>query len=94
MGFRRMAPQVFENTEGYIVQMGGRTTMEYIEGLRKAVVEVEFGVGSTCIYVHRIAGWIMERGQMPMTDEERRIVIERVSAALQFDGSAVETSTG
>jgi len=93
MGFRRVAPQVFHHTDGYSVQVGSRTTMEYIEGSRKAVVEVEFGIGSTCIYVRRIVGWISGTQRLPMTDEERRIVVEKISEALRLDGSSVETST-
>lgn len=93
MGFRRVAPQIFQHTDGYSVQIGSRTTMEYIEGPRKAVVEVDFGAGTTCIYVRRIVGWISGNQRPAMTDDEKRIVIERISAALQFDGSAVQTST-
>lgn len=93
MSFHRIAPQIFANTDGYTVQVGSRTTMEYIEGARKAIVEVEFGVGSACLYSRRVVGWICNHLRVPMTDDERRVVIDRVSAALRFDGNSVETST-
>jgi hypothetical protein len=93
MGFRRVAPQIFQHTNGYCVQVGSRTTMEYIEGSRKAVVEVEFGTGTTCIYVQRVVGWVSNGRRISMTDEERGMTIERIAAALQFDGSSVEMST-
>ncbi len=93
MGFRRVAPQIFQHSDGYTVQVGSRTTMEYIEGARKAVVEVEFGAGSTCIYEQRIVGWISGYKRTSMTDDEKRTVVERIVAALRFDGGNVETST-
>ena len=57
MVFRRVSPQVFENTDGYTVQVGSRTTMEYLEGARKTIVEVEFVIGRTRIYADRVTGW-------------------------------------
>jgi hypothetical protein len=93
MAFRRVAPQVFENSDGYTVQVGSRTTIQYIEEARKAIIEVEFGVRSICIYYNRIEGWISGNRPLPMTTDEKRIVVERVAAALRFNGSLVEMSS-
>lgn len=92
VGFLKVAPQVFQHTDGYAVQVGSRTTMEYIEGSRKAIIDVEFGRGTTCIYVRRIVGWISGSQRLAMTDDEKRIAVDRISAALQFDDSSVEIS--
>ena len=93
MPFRRIAPQVFEHTDGYTVQIGSRTTMEYLESNRKAIVQVEFGPADTCIYMNRVDGWFSTGQEMPMSDVEKSCVVERVAAALRFDGSGVQIST-
>jgi hypothetical protein len=72
MGFQRVAPRIFENSDGYTVQVGSKTTIEYIEGPRRAIVEVEFGLNSTCIYVNRISGWVCGHLRLPMTDDDIR----------------------
>ena len=46
MTFKRVANQMFDNSEGFRVQTGSRESMEYIEGTRKATVAVEFGTPS------------------------------------------------
>lgn len=91
MTFRRVAPQIFENTDGYTVQVGSRTTVEYLEGVRKVIVEIECGSGSTRVYANRITG--LTNGRRISTSEgDKRQIIERVPAALRLDGSSVEIS--
>jgi len=93
MGFRRIAPQVFTNTDGYTVRVGSRTTMEHLEDVRKAVIEVEFGPGGVCIYTNRITGWFINGRELSMSNGEKELVIERISSAVRFDGGSVELSS-
>jgi hypothetical protein len=92
MVFRKIAPQVFESTDGFTVQIGSRTTVEYLEGIRKAIVEVEFGAGSICIYKNRVTGWFTSTQMLSMSESEKYDVVERVSSALRFDGSSIVIS--
>jgi hypothetical protein len=93
MPFIRIAPQIFENTDGYTVQVGSRTAMEYLEKNRKAIIEVEFGPTDTCIYENRLSGWFCGGQESPMSEIEKDRVVARVVAALRFDGSRVQIST-
>ncbi len=65
--------------------------MEYVEGSRTATVEVDFGK-SICVYENRVTGWFIAGNEIPMTVAEKQMVVSRVSAALRFDGNAVEVS--
>jgi hypothetical protein len=89
MTFRRVAPQIFENTDGYTVQVGSRTTVEYLEGVHKVIVEIECSSGSTCVYANRITRLTNGR-PISISEGDTRQIIERVFAALRFDGSSVE----
>ena len=92
MTFRRVAPQIFRNTDGYTVQIGSRTTMEYLEENRKAIVEVELGPIDTCVYKNRIVGWFSDGPEKPISEAEKDRIVERVASALRFDGSGVQIS--
>lgn len=85
MSFRKLAPQVWEHSDGYRVQSAGMFSVEYIETLRKASVVVERLVGGTAIYTDGVSGWYSESGDVPMTDVERSMAIDRVASAFDYD---------
>lgn len=90
MPFKKSAPQFFDNTEGFRVQIRSREAIEYIEGARKAIVGVEFGLKETHLYKRHITGWLTGDVLDPMSESEKTKVLERVAAALQFDGAQVD----
>lgn len=78
----------------YIVQGRDRNSVEYLEGPKRAIIEVEHGPRYICIFATRMTGWFLNGDILPMTDEEKRVVIERVAAAERFHGLAVEIAPG
>lgn len=93
MTFRKIAPTVFESTDGYLVKGRDRDTVEYVEGPRSAIVGVEFGIKSVCIFRKVVTGWLVDGLQAtPMSEAEKVRVIERVSEGMSFGGLMVEMS--
>lgn len=90
--FHKIAPTIFENTDGYIVKGRNRDTLEYLEDPKRAIVGVEFGIKSVCIFRNDVTGCFLDEHIIPLTESEKERVIERVSAAMQFDGLLVEIS--
>jgi hypothetical protein len=68
-----------------------RHSLEYVEGVRTAIVDVEFGVRTVCIFGARLRDWTIGGKLIPMTADERRI-LERVSSAERYQGLTVEIS--
>lgn len=80
--FRKLAPQKVQHSDGYVVQVADRTHVEYIEGAKRAVVEVEF---APVIGVYR--------NTLQPCDEietEREVILDRIVAGLQAMGCKVE----
>ena len=93
MGFRRVGKNVLESPDGYTVKPGGRDCMKYLESGREAVIQIERGLGTICVYTDYVTGWFKDGCEFPMTATDKDRVIERVSAAIRFDGSFVELSS-
>jgi hypothetical protein len=91
--FRMIAPTVFESTDGYLVKGRDRDTIEYVEGPKSAIVGVEFGIKSVCIFRKSVTGWLVDGQQTTLISEaEKERVVERVSAGMSFGGLLVERS--
>ena len=87
--FTKLSPQKVRDASGYVVQVGDRHSVEYLENARKAVVEVEFG-GIVSVYGDTLSDWHLSGGQAPMTAAERTEILSRISAGLTAMGSRVE----
>lgn len=95
MRFVQVAPQIVRSADGlFIVQGRDRQSLEYLEGRKKAIIEVEHGPRYICIFASRVSGWLIGDELVPMTSEERETVVERVAAAERFHGLSVEISIG
>jgi hypothetical protein len=67
--------------------------MKYLESGREAVIQIERGLGTVCVYTDYVTGWFKDGREFPMTATDKDRVIERVSAAIRFDGRFVELSS-
>jgi hypothetical protein len=67
--------------------------MKYLEDGREAIIEIERGLGTICVYTDYVTGWFKDGRESPMTAKDKDRVIERVSAAIRFDGSFAELSS-
>jgi hypothetical protein len=86
----KLAPQkVIENAMGYIVQVEDRYHVEYLEHDKHAIIEVDFGpvVG---IYPDTLTNWITSSGLFEITEDEKKLILSRVSEALRFMGCQTE----
>jgi hypothetical protein len=80
--FRKLAPQKVQHSDGYVVQVADRTHVEYIDGVKRAVVEVEFAP---------IVG--VYRSTLEIFNEARTtsdVVLGRIVAGLEAMGCEVE----
>ncbi len=87
--FNKLGPQKVQHADGYIVQVADRSTVEYLEGNRKAVVEVDFAA-LTGVYQNSLRGWLGTGIEGEMSLDERVIVLERILAGLKAMGCSVE----
>lgn len=90
--FTMLGPQKVQHDSGYVVQTGDRYHLEYLEGERVAVVEVDFG-SVISIYVDRIA-WKTPSNALPITWQEKAKIVERVVAVLRFQHERFELVPG
>jgi hypothetical protein len=88
--FKKIASQAFEHTDGYRVQMASGLSAEYIQGPRRALVEVDLRAPRIRLFARRVSGWFIGAETRPMTADDQATVVERVAAAFEFDGMNVE----
>jgi hypothetical protein len=81
--FIQLSPQKVKNSDGYIVQVADRFSLEYIEDLRTAKIAVEFGP-TTGIYKNSLTSWTLEKKEIPLSEQDKTKILERIAAALEF----------
>jgi hypothetical protein len=80
--FKKLAPQKAQHKSGYIVQTGGRYTLQYIDGDLLAEVDVDFGPVTT-VYPESMR--LQKSGtQVPVSPEQRATITDRMVKVLTF----------
>ena len=69
---------------GYIVQIAGRFAAEYLEGGRRATIDVEFGGPSVLIYAASLK-WD-EDGEPPVEGERAEEIVDRICRGFEAMG--------
>src|SRR5205809_5407667 len=88
--FTRLAPQKVRHNSGYIVQTGGRYSLQYLHGDMAAEVQADFAP-TTGIYPDSLTIRDNEGSPpRPANSEERKMIMGRIEAALQFLGEKYE----
>lgn len=80
--FLKLAPQKVQHSDGYIVQVTDRFHVEYMEGARRAIIEVDFA-SITGVYRDTLQMW-------SQAETERALVLSRIVGGLEAMGCKVE----
>lgn len=92
--FTRLSPQKVRHNSGYIVQTGGRYSLQYLDEDMAAEVLADFAP-TTGIYPDSLT--IRDNKDSPPRSpntEERNMIMGRIEAALQFLGEQYEICKG
>ena len=88
--FKKITPQKVQHSDGYIVQIADRSSVEYLENNHKAKIEVDFAV-LTGVYQDTLSGWIKSSGyEQKMNQTEHDNVLRRIVEGLKFMGCSIE----
>jgi hypothetical protein len=87
--FTRLAPQKVQHSSGYIVQVAGRESVEYIEPDRKTMVNVDFS-RTVGVWASTLREWHTSDGKTEMSPAEQSEVLKRIVLGLEAMGSTVE----
>ena len=92
--FTRLKPQKVQHSSGYIVQTGGRYSMQYLDGELVAEVKADFA-SVTGLYPDSMTiRPKKDSPARPATMEERELIMERIKSALKFLGEKYELCKG
>jgi len=80
--FTKLTPQRIKHDSGYIVQTGGRFSLQYMEGDLVAEIKADFAT-VTGLYPDSLA---IRRGSTPEipTDQMRELILTRIIEGLKF----------
>lgn len=87
--FTALAPQRAKHQSGFIVQTGGRHSLQYLDGDLFAEVEVDFAA-LTGIYADSLIIQVGNAQRRKPSPEEREIILGRIASALEFWKMAYE----
>jgi hypothetical protein len=89
--FIKLSPQKVQHSSGYIVLVRDRFSIEYVDGDRKASVEVEFG-STFGVYARTLRVTNDAGNDVPASEEELAQMVERIVEGMRaMAGSPVET---
>jgi hypothetical protein len=86
--FKRIAPQRAQDSAGFLVQIGSRYSVQYLEGDLVVEMEVDFGP-TTTIYPDRLT--IQKKGQVvELPADQRATIVDRMEEGLKCLGVKYE----
>jgi Immunity protein 74 len=86
MAFTRKT-NLIESTEGFSIEVLGRTGMRYCEEGRSVFVDSEIlTTTGIAVWPTRMKSWDAPNENSPITPEDRRRIIENVERAFEFAG--------
>jgi hypothetical protein len=85
-------PNLYESSEGFSVEVLGRTGLTYREPGREMFVDSEVLAGSAGMVVYRdtISCWKPPHENETITDSERERVLQKIREAFRFQGFEIE----
>ena len=87
--FQKINQQKVQNTNGYIVQVANRTTIEYFDEHYHAYVNVDFGL-TVGLYKKSLRINDKEEKPIQIPDLESQEIFERIILGVEAMGSQVE----
>ena len=92
--FTRIAPQRAQHSSGFIVQVGGRYSVQYLHGDLVAEVEADMLCQTVPLYVETLVLRRASGRSVALPLEERKIILERIENGLEFLGIPYELCNG
>lgn len=85
-------PNVIESSEGYSVEVLGRTGVLYTEGQKSMQIDSEVlaGPSGLVVYTNSITAWAPPNHVVPIGDLDRERIVENIRAAFKFRGYDIE----
>ena len=86
--FTTPRPNLFESSEGFSVEVLGRTGLCYRENGRQMFVDSEVLTGSSGMMIYResVGKWDPPHGNISITESDRARIIENIRNAFRFQG--------
>lgn len=90
--FTTPRPNYFESSEGYSVEVLGRTGLTYREADFEMFVDSEVLTGPTGMVVYRdsIARWKPPNDQLNITDKDKERIAQNIIAVFRFQGFEID----
>ncbi|MBD8065156.1 hypothetical protein IC608_06690 [Devosia sp. PTR5] len=90
--FNTPRPNVIESSEGYRVEVLGRTGVQYTEGQKSMQIDSEVlaGPSGLVIYTNTISAWDAPNHVVRIEDLDRARIIGNIRAAFKFRGYDIE----
>lgn len=88
------SPNVIESSEGYSVEVLGRTGLIYNEGSKTMQIDSEVlaGPSGIVVYTDSINSWDKPNGVSQIDDKERERIVSNIVAAFKFRGYDIEVN--
>jgi hypothetical protein len=88
--FRRISPQKVQHSDGYIVQVADRYTVEYLDENYQARIEADFGAMDVGVYLRSLVVKDRSGAEINLSSAECDKIFERIVSGLEAMGSPVE----
>lgn len=90
--FTTPRPNYYESSQGFSVEVLGRTGLAYREAGRELFVDSEVLTGPTGMAVYRdsISRWKPPHDAEIVTDEDRARILENIREAFRFQGFEID----
>ena len=85
-------PNLYESSDGFSVEVLGRTGLCYREAGRQIFVDSEVLTGSSgmAVYKDTIEKWNSPHETLPVTDSDRDRIIKNIRDAFRFQGFEID----
>jgi len=83
--FKKTGPNAALSDEGFFVKRLTRNSLEYREGNRSLIIEVEPGI-DLAIYKDSIQTWNQPEGRSVVASQEKQRILDNVQKAMAFLG--------
>jgi hypothetical protein len=92
--FSTPRPNVIESSEGYSVEVLGRTGLIYKEGSKTLQIDSEVlaGPSGIVVYTDSINSWDKPNAVSQIDDKERERIVSNIVAAFKFRGYDIEVN--
>ena len=89
--FKIPRPNVIQSSDGFKVEMIGRTKLVYTEFGRKVNVDCEWlaGPNALIVYTDTLTQWMIPAG-VGISNEEKVKIVENIREAFRFRGVEIE----